>query len=174
MEAAGSGQWTVAGGESGKKVPRDSDPSQGFQSAERSRISVRSASRGPPRSDASVDSNRLECRQCESGVCGAATHSSIRYNSIFVTPRNVSRSTSYAVRLGSPSCSPARSGQTELRCCSAASAKGSCLSLRATLNSSPRAFGHASWSLRMLATRESSKPYACSASATIASRANLG
>lgn len=56
-----------------EKGARDSDPSQGFQSAERSRISVRSASRGPPRSDASVDSNRLECRQCESGVCGAAT-----------------------------------------------------------------------------------------------------
>ena len=25
MEAAGSGRWTVAGGESGKKVPRDCD-----------------------------------------------------------------------------------------------------------------------------------------------------
>jgi len=71
---AGSGQRTGDGGrtKSGEKVTRDCDHSQGFQSAERSRISARPASRGPLGPDASVDSNHLECRQRESGVHGIA------------------------------------------------------------------------------------------------------
>jgi hypothetical protein len=71
---AGSGQRTGDGGrtKSGEKVKRDCDHSQGFQSAERSRISARPASRGPLGPDASVDSNHLECRQRESGVHGIA------------------------------------------------------------------------------------------------------